>query len=84
MNKPLRTPLEQELGEPLDLDLGDWTYGDLDAADRAFEAREAELLRQALAMGEFLYRQAVRSQVPMQRHRVSSAAPVFPVTTRKA
>lgn len=83
--KPLRTPLEQELGDQLPLDMGDLTYEDLDAAEAEHEAREAALLARAVATGDFLYRSAIRSAVPgFEGRRPSVPTRIYPVTTRKA
>lgn len=60
----LRTPMEVALGHRLPLDFSDLDRGDYELEDRQDAAREADLLAAALDMGDFLYREAVRSRVP--------------------
>lgn len=59
----LRTPMEVALGHRLPLDFSDLDLGDYDLEERQDEARETQLLDDALEMGDFLYREAIRSRV---------------------
>lgn len=58
-----RTPLEAALGTRLALDMSDLDAGNYEAHDAADAAYDTDLLNNAIDMGEYLYRESIRTRV---------------------